>query len=66
MAPDATDDGNDEEYLCEKHDVKESPYSDSDVCPYCEEERHVEAMHRERMERRASKNMHPNVDARRR
>jgi len=51
----------DSEYDCEIHET-DFP-TGYDHCPYCREERRVNAMEQELMERRADPNMHPSVDA---
>lgn len=51
---------------CDRHDIDVSELTGYDECPKCMEERRVEAMEKEMMERRADPNMHPSIDAPRR
>lgn len=55
----------DDEWACDRHDIKRLP-TGYDRCPYCEEERRIEAEKFEMMARRADPDMHPTVDAPRR
>lgn len=51
-----------QEYVCERHEIRELP-TGYDRCPLCEEEERIEAMEQEMHERRADPRMHPSVDA---
>lgn len=58
------EDNDSDEMYCEKHDLSEPAYESTDPhCPYCRQERRVEAERQEMMERRADPRMHPTVDA---